>query len=66
MRMLLLLLFLAFPATAQRPGGTLQVHHRDSPGSLSIHEETTNAAIVPVNARAGFWAGQPAASRSIG
>ena len=48
MRVLLLPLFLAFPAAAQQHGGTLQVHHRDSPGSLSIHEETTNSAIVPV------------------
>ena len=44
------LLMLAVPlgAQAQKQGGTLRVIHRDSPGSLSIHEEGTNSAILPM------------------
>ena len=36
-------------AHAQEPkhGGTLRVHHRDSPGSASILEETTDSVTVP-------------------
>ena len=35
-------------ALAQKPGGTLRVYHRDSPASMSIHEEGTNSTeIVP-------------------
>jgi hypothetical protein len=29
----------AGPAFAQKSGGVLKIHHRDSPASLSIHEE---------------------------
>lgn len=35
-------------AWAQQPGGTLRVTHRDSPASLSIHEEATNSVVTPV------------------
>ena len=28
-------------ALAQKPGGMLRVYHRDSPASMSIHEEAT-------------------------
>lgn len=48
MRFLLVLLLLSFPAAAQQSGGILHVHHRDSPGTLSIHEETTNSTIIPM------------------
>lgn len=33
---------------AQQSGGTLRVTHRDSPASLSIHEEGTNSVITPI------------------
>jgi peptide/nickel transport system substrate-binding protein len=36
------------PAWAQQSGGTLRLTHRDSPASLSIHEEGTNSVITPV------------------
>ena len=50
MRMLMLLtLFLAAPAFAQQSGGTLRIMHRDSPASLSIHEEGTNSVSTPMN-----------------
>jgi len=29
------------PALAQKPGGILKIYHRDSPASMSIHEEAT-------------------------
>ena len=29
-------------AQAQKPGGILRIYHRDSPASMSIHEEGTN------------------------
>ena len=32
---------------AQQSGGTLRLTHRDSPASLSIHEEGTNSVITP-------------------
>ena len=38
----------ASAATAQQQGGTLRLTHRDSPASLSIHEEGTNSVITPV------------------
>lgn len=38
---------LAPEAVAQQSGGTLRVTHRDSPASLSIHEEGTNSVITP-------------------
>ena len=38
----------AGPAVAQKQGGILRMYHWDSPPSLSIHEEVTNATIVPM------------------
>jgi peptide/nickel transport system substrate-binding protein len=34
-------------AWSQQSGGTLRIHHRDSPASLSIHEEGTNSVVTP-------------------
>ena len=48
MRYLLLALLLAAPAYAQHDGGVLRVLHRDSPGDMSIHEETSNSVITPM------------------
>src|SRR6266436_10118954 len=45
---LLVALFVAQPAFAQKPGGVLRVHQWDSPPSLSIHEEVTIATVVPM------------------
>ena len=39
---------LAISALAQKPGGTLRVYHRDSPASMSIHEEGTNSTSIPM------------------
>jgi peptide/nickel transport system substrate-binding protein len=38
----------ASPAMAQQKGGTLQLYHRDSPASMSIHEEATISTAVPI------------------
>ena len=38
------------PASAQQSGGTLRITHRDSPASLSIHEEGTNSVLTPMMA----------------
>lgn len=38
----------ATTALAQQQGGVLRVLHRDSPGSLSIHEETSNSTLTPM------------------
>ena len=46
--LILFMLFAAAPATAQQSGGTLRITHRDSPASLSIHEEGTNSVIIPM------------------
>jgi peptide/nickel transport system substrate-binding protein len=35
-------------AFAQKPGGVLKVHHQDSPASMSIIEESTYSAVVPM------------------
>ena len=35
-------------ALAQKPGGVLRVYHRDSPASMSIHEEGTNSTEIPM------------------
>jgi len=45
-----LLLALGAPdaALAQKPGGILRVYHRDSPASMSIHEEATWSTIMPM------------------
>ena len=42
------ILLLAAPAMAQRQGGTLRLTHRDSPASLSMHEEGTNSVATPM------------------
>src|SRR5258708_7693624 len=36
------------PAQAQKAGGVLRVYHRDSPASMSIHEEGTIGVIMPM------------------
>ncbi len=38
----------ALPAMAQKPGGILRIYHRDSPASMSIHEEGTVGVIMPM------------------
>ena len=35
-------------ATAQKSGGILKIYHRDSPASMSIHEEGTIGVILPM------------------
>ena len=35
-------------ALAQKQGGILRVYHRDSPASMSIHEEGTVGVIMPM------------------
>ena len=37
-------------AQAQKPGGVLWIYHRDSPASMSIHEEGTNSVAIPMMA----------------
>ena len=37
-------------AQAQKPGGVLRIYHRDSPASMSIHEEGTNSVAIPMMA----------------
>jgi peptide/nickel transport system substrate-binding protein len=44
------LLLLAGAAAAQQSGGVLRITHRDSPASLSIHEESTNSVVTPMMA----------------
>ena len=41
-------LLFAHAAAAQKSGGILQVYHRDSPASMSIHEEGTIGVILPM------------------
>ena len=36
------------PAVAQKSGGTLRMYFADSPASMSIHEEATTSAVVPI------------------
>jgi peptide/nickel transport system substrate-binding protein len=45
---LLLVLTVAGPAWAQKPGGILKMQHWDSPASMSIHEEATYSVVVPM------------------
>ena len=45
---LLLALFIASPAIAQKSGGILKISHFDSPASMSLLEESTAAALRPV------------------
>ena len=44
----LLALAAADPALAQKSGGILRIYHRDSPASMSIHEEGTIGVIMPM------------------
>src|ERR1700681_411948 len=44
----LLALGAADAALAQKQGGILKVYHRDSPASMSIHEEGTIGVIMPM------------------
>src|SRR5438067_7181453 len=44
------LALLAGPAAAQKSGGTLKFFHRDSPASMSIHEEATISTVAPLSA----------------
>jgi len=37
-------------ADAQKLGGTLRIYHRDSPASMSVHEEGTNSVSIPIMA----------------
>jgi peptide/nickel transport system substrate-binding protein len=41
---------LAGPASAQKSGGVLRLFHRDSPASMSIHEEATISTVGPTMA----------------
>src|SRR5262245_14838148 len=45
---LMLVLAVANPALAQKQGGTLRVYHRDSPASMSIHEEGSVSVLMPM------------------
>jgi peptide/nickel transport system substrate-binding protein len=47
---LLLVVTAGGPAQAQKPGGVLRIYHRDSPASMSIHEESTNSVVIPMMA----------------
>ena len=40
----------AGPAAAQKSGGILKLFHRDSPASVSIHEEATISVVAPMMA----------------
>ena len=40
----------ASSAWAPKSGGLLKIYHRDSPASMSIHEEATWSTIMPVGA----------------
>ena len=44
----LLLTAISDGAEAQQPGGFLRIYHRDSPASMSIHEEGTNSVSIPM------------------
>jgi peptide/nickel transport system substrate-binding protein len=44
---LLLGIFAAGAACAQKQGGILKMYHRDSPASASIHEEATYSTVTP-------------------
>ena len=45
---LMLMLAAANPAIAQKQGGILRIYHRDSPASMSIHEEGTVGVMLPM------------------
>jgi peptide/nickel transport system substrate-binding protein len=36
------------PALAQKQGGILKIYHRDSPASMSAHQEGTIGVIMPM------------------
>jgi peptide/nickel transport system substrate-binding protein len=42
-----LCVLIATPAAAQQSGGILKFFHRDSPASMSIHEEATISTVAP-------------------
>src|ERR1051326_162130 len=44
----ILFLLMTSIVSAQKPGGTLRVYHRDSPASMSIYEETTLSTSMPM------------------
>ena len=46
--MLLVTISGAEMASAQKPGGVLEIYHRDSPASMSILEEATNSTEIPM------------------
>ena len=46
--MIVTLVLAASAASAQQSGGILRITHRDSPASMSIHEEGTNSVLVPM------------------
>src|SRR5437660_11739939 len=46
--LLLIAMGLIGTAQAEKAGGTLRVTHRDSPASMSIHEEGTFSVIIPM------------------
>src|SRR3954453_9206905 len=37
----------ASPTLAQQKGGVLRMYHRDSPASMSVHEEATFSTVIP-------------------
>jgi hypothetical protein len=45
---LLICLFAAQPALAQKSGGILKISFFDNPASMSLHEEATGAALRPM------------------
>jgi len=46
----LLLALMSGGAVAQKPGGVLKIYHRDSPASMSVHEEGSNSVSIPMMA----------------
>ena len=46
--MTLLLILVPLAGHAQKQGGVLRVYHRDSPASMSIHEEGTVGVLMPM------------------
>jgi peptide/nickel transport system substrate-binding protein len=47
---MLILTAIAGGAQAQKPGGILRIYHRDSPASMSVHEEGSNSVSIPMMA----------------
>ena len=46
--LLLIAMGMSGTAQAEKAGGTLRLTHRDSPASMSIHEEGTFSVIIPM------------------